>query len=311
MAPPTRTISPARSTTIAGARRSPGATRSTRTRTDKKASGPDGNGGLVKVPGDWREMQGTMWAHDHRFFFTAENVYKGNLMHGELLQRPRSRQRDSSTTASICGCRAASSCDWGNIDFDVNLIISDGATDRDGQILLRHLHHRRLPRRPAARQLRLCAVLRGAAAQVSLPHPQRLHVALLQAGAQLRTAAPVPFKFIANDGNFVVNPITLTELDEQGIAERYDIVVDFSQFPVGDQALPGQPAAMRDDGRGPTEALSLARSAGRRSGRSRSSAPIMEFRVVELGAERRCTGRDADRANSCGAQRQEPGAGRC
>ena len=20
-----------------------------------------------------------MWAHDHRFFFTAENVYKGNL----------------------------------------------------------------------------------------------------------------------------------------------------------------------------------------------------------------------------------------
>jgi len=47
--------------------------------TDSRASGPDGNGGLVKVPGDFRELQGTMWAHDHRFFFTAENVYKGNL----------------------------------------------------------------------------------------------------------------------------------------------------------------------------------------------------------------------------------------
>ena len=45
----------------------------------------------------------------------------------------------------------------------------------------------------------------------------------------------VPFQFIANDGNLVVNPITLTELDEQGIAERYDIVVDFSQFRVGDK----------------------------------------------------------------------------
>jgi manganese oxidase len=37
-----------------------------------RASGPDGNGGLVKVPGDFREIQGTMWAHDHPFFFTAE-----------------------------------------------------------------------------------------------------------------------------------------------------------------------------------------------------------------------------------------------
>ena len=46
---------------------------------DRRASGPDGNGGLVKVPGDFREIQGTTWAHDHRFFFTAENVYKGNL----------------------------------------------------------------------------------------------------------------------------------------------------------------------------------------------------------------------------------------
>ena len=43
------------------------------------ASGPNGNGGLVNVKGDFRELQGTLWAHDHRFFFTAENVYKGNL----------------------------------------------------------------------------------------------------------------------------------------------------------------------------------------------------------------------------------------
>src|SRR5262249_48434220 len=46
---------------------------------DRRASGPDGNGGLVNVAGDFRELQGTMWCHDHRFFFTAENVYKGNV----------------------------------------------------------------------------------------------------------------------------------------------------------------------------------------------------------------------------------------
>src|ERR1044071_6240191 len=47
--------------------------------TDNRASGPNGNGGLNKVAGDFREIQGTLWAHDHRFFFTAENGYKGNL----------------------------------------------------------------------------------------------------------------------------------------------------------------------------------------------------------------------------------------
>ena len=60
-----------------------------------------------------------------------------------------------------------------------------------------------------------------------------------RASSSWRIAGPngtaVPFQFIANDGNLVVNPIPLTELDEQGIAERYDIVVDFSRFRIGDR----------------------------------------------------------------------------
>src|SRR4026208_1576264 len=70
--------------------------------------------------------------------------------------------------------------------------------------------------------------------------------------------APVPFRFIANDGNLVVNPIVLTALDEQGVAERYDIVVDFSAFPVGSRIYLVNLLKMRDDGRGPQEPLSLA-----------------------------------------------------
>ena len=92
--------------------------------------GPDdGNGGLVKVPGDFREIQGTMWAHDHRFFFTAENVYKGNARHGELLQRPRSRQRD--------------------LTDGINLQLPSGSALRLGQRRLRrqpdHLRRRHRP----------------------------------------------------------------------------------------------------------------------------------------------------------------------
>ena len=45
---------------------------------ERRASGPNGSGGLKLVAGDFRELQGSMWFHDHRFFFTAENVYKGS-----------------------------------------------------------------------------------------------------------------------------------------------------------------------------------------------------------------------------------------
>ena len=42
-----------------------------------------------------------------------------------------------------------------------------------------------------------------------------------------------PMIQIANDGNLLPAPVALTQLDEQGIAERYDIVIDFSRYNVG------------------------------------------------------------------------------
>src|SRR5262249_45370837 len=49
------------------------------------------------------------------------------------------------------------------------------------------------------------------------------------------TGAAVPFHFICHDGNLLISPIGVTSLDQQGIAERYDIVVDFSRFHVNDK----------------------------------------------------------------------------
>src|SRR5947199_436586 len=45
--------------------------------TDNRASTPDGNGGLINIPGDWRETMSTHWFHDHMFSFTSQIVYKG------------------------------------------------------------------------------------------------------------------------------------------------------------------------------------------------------------------------------------------
>jgi FtsP/CotA-like multicopper oxidase with cupredoxin domain len=264
---------------------------------DVRAAGPDDGTGIVKVPGDWRELQGTMWIHDHRFFFTAENVYKGNL---GMVNYYAGRDRGHETITSGTNLRLPSGTrlGWGNIDFDINLVLSDGATDQQGQYFFDIFttdgflgdlplvnfayapYFEVLPRKYRFRLLNACM-------------SRFLKLALSYNGA------PVPFKFIANDGNFVVNPITLTQLDEQGIAERYDIVVDFSAFPVGSRIKLVNLLRMRDDGRGPKEALSLAQAlAGDPD--DPVIGPMMEFRVVGVTPSVDAPGVTLTVANSCG-----------
>src|SRR5689334_22037005 len=93
--------------------------------------GPDDSTGINPVPGDYREYQGTMWAHDHRFFFTAENVYKGMLM---MINYYSGKDRGNEALVDGTNLRLPSGklLGWGNTDFDVNLIVSDGALDQDG-----------------------------------------------------------------------------------------------------------------------------------------------------------------------------------
>jgi FtsP/CotA-like multicopper oxidase with cupredoxin domain len=92
------------------------------------------------------------------------------------------------------------------------------------------------------------------------------------------TGSAVPFQFIANDGNLVVNPIPLTELDEQGIAERYDIVVDFSRFRVGDR-LHLVDRLKQTSGNKPDGAVSLAQALQGDKNDPVLGA-ILQFRVV-------------------------------
>ena len=274
--------------------------------TDQRAAGPDDGSGIVKVPGDWREIQGTMWAHDHRFFFTAENVYKGNL---GMVNYYSGRDRGHETVTSGGNLRLPSGTrlGFGNTDFDVNLVVSDGATDPDGQYFFDvFTTDGFLGDQP---------LVNFAYAPYFEVLPRKYRFRILNASmsryyklALAYNGAAVPFKFIANDGNLVVNPITLTALDEQGIAERYDIVVDFSIFPVGSRIKLVNLLKMRDDGRGPQGALSLAEALAGLPG-DPVIGPMMEFRVVELGAERRRAGHHPHRGQQLRPQRQEPGAG--
>src|SRR5215472_2638163 len=247
--------------------------------TDPRASAPDDNGGLVNVPGDWREIQGTMWAHDHRFFFTAENVYKGNL---GMVNYYSGRDRGNESLNDGINLRLPSGShranQWGNLDFDVNLIISDAATDPTGQLFF---------------DIFTTDGFMGDIMLVNFQYapfmevlPRKYRFRTLSAGMsrfiQLQIADSrgnaVPFLQIANDGNLFVNPISLTSLDEQGTAERYDIIVDFSRFRVGDVAFLVN-TLQQTDGRKPDGQVSLAQALAGVSADPAVGA-IMQFRVV-------------------------------
>jgi len=265
--------------------------------TDPRAAGPDDSTGIVNVAGDWREIQGTMWSHDHRFFFTAENVYKGNLGMVNYYSG-RDRGHETITVGTNLRLPSGTRLPWGNIDFDVNLVISDGATDATGQYFFDIF--------TTDGFLGDLPLVNFAYAPYFEVLPRKYRFRILN-GSMSRyyklalswNGAAVPFKFIANDGNLVVNPITLTELDEQGIAERYDIVVDFSLFPVGARLNLVNRLLMRPDGRGPLGALSLAEALA-----GRPDDPVigkmLEFRVVSSVPSVDAPGQILTVANSCG-----------
>jgi len=245
--------------------------------TDRRASGPDGNGGLVNVPGDWRELQGTLWAHDHRFFFTAENVYKGNL---GMVNMYSGRDRGNEALNDGVNLRLPSGdqLDFGNIDFDVNLVVSDAAMDPSGQLFFDIFDTDGF--------LGDIPLVNFAYAPVMDVLPRKYRFRILSAGMsrfiQLQLADSngnaVPFMQIANDGNLFVHPIPLTSLDQQGTAERYDIVVDFSRFRIGDRVTLVN-TLQQTSGRMPDQQLPL-RQALAGSPSDPAVGGILQFRIA-------------------------------
>src|SRR6516225_4890277 len=189
--------------------------------TDPRASAPDDNGGLGNAAGDWREIQGTMWAHDHRFFFTAENVYKGNL---SMVTMYSGRDRGNEVLNDGINLRLPSGShranQWGNLDFDVNLIVSDAATDPTGQLFF---------------DIFTTDGFVGDIPLVNFQYapfmevlPRKYRFRTLSAGMsrfiQLQIAGPtgaaVAFQQIANDGNLFVNPVQINGSGQQGGLEQ-------------------------------------------------------------------------------------------
>jgi len=209
---------------------------------DPRAGRPDGNGGIINVPGDWRETMSTHWFHDHMLDYTAQNVYKGNAA---MMNYYSSLDRGNETLQDEVNLRfpSGSDLDWGNRDYDVNLVVADKAWDEEGQLwfnpfnadgfmgdqlLTNWLYNPYMEVR--ARRYRF-RILNGSVSRY-------FKIALVD-----QNGTPVPFHMIANDGNVMEHSVAFDGtlgtqagiLPTQSIAERYDIVVDFSNFQEGDR----------------------------------------------------------------------------
>lgn len=245
--------------------------------TDRRASGPDENGGLIHVPGDFRELQSTLWFHDHRFFFTAENVYKGHVGMLNYYSGP-DRGNEAIDDGVNLRLPSGTELDWGNIDFDVNLCFSDAALDPEGQLYFDIFNTNGF-----LGDLTLVNATYKPFFEV-LPRKYRFRIL---AGSMSRfwkfalvndQGALVPMTVIATDGNFLPRPVKVMSLDWLGVAERFDVVIDFSTFPIKSR-LRLINMLEHEDGKGPKKALSV-RDTLRGNSADPAVGAVLEFRVV-------------------------------
>jgi FtsP/CotA-like multicopper oxidase with cupredoxin domain len=247
------------------------------TATDPMASSPDDNGGKVNVPGDWHETMSTHWFHDHMFSFTSQNVYKGmaamfNLYSG--VDRGNEAINDGVNLRLPSGTAKS----WANLDYDVNLVLADKAWDANGQLAFNKFDFDgflgdrmtvNLVDNPyfevEARKYRF-RILNGAVSRF-------FKIALSDGSPMIQ---------IGNDGNLLPHPVPLTELDEQGIAERYDIVIDFSRYAVGSKVYFVN-LTQQTNGKKPDKDLSI-QDALAGSGNDPVVGKFLEFRIVRKPA---------------------------
>lgn len=201
--------------------------------TDPRAGAPDGHGGITQVRGDWRETMSTHWFHDHMMDYTAQNVYKGNaamMNYYSAVDRGNEGLDDGVNLRLPSG----TALDWGNRDYDMNLLVADKAWDNEGQLKFNifntdgYLGDRITVNwvyKPyvdvRARRYRF-RILNGSVSRL-------YKIAIVDEAGKL-----VPSFMVANDGNIMQHSVPFPNgssaqgaLPEQGIAERYDIVVDF------------------------------------------------------------------------------------
>ena len=196
--------------------------------TDPRCGSPDGNGGITKLPGDWHETMSTHWFHDHMFSFTSQNVYKGNAAMFNIYSSLDRGNEEINDGTNLC-LPSGRAKDWGNLDYDVNLMLADKAWGADGQMHFDIFNFDGF----VGDQMTVNLLYKPYFEVERRKYRFRILNASVSRFFKIALSDGSPMVQIANDGNLLPAPVVLTQLDEQGIAERYDIIIDFSRYQVG------------------------------------------------------------------------------
>ncbi|WP_044872350.1 multicopper oxidase domain-containing protein [Pseudomonas sp. LFM046] len=241
--------------------------------TDARCGSPTDAGGIDNVQGDYHETMSTHWFHDHMFSFTSQNVYKGNA---GMFNIYSSLDRGNEELNDGVNLRLPSGSDksYGNLDYDVNLMLADKAWDGDGQLAMNIFDFDGF----LGDVMTVNLVYKPFFEVERRKYRFRILNAAVARFFKLSLSDASPMIQIANDGNLLPAPVVLTTLDEMGIAERYDIIIDFSRYKVGDKVWLVN-LAEHENGRRPKEDLTL-----REAQSGTSSDPcvgrFLEFRIV-------------------------------
>ncbi len=241
--------------------------------TDPRAGSPNGSGGITKVPGDWHETMSTHWFHDHMFSFTAQNVYKGMAAMFNIYSA-LDRGNEGINDGVNLRLPSGTAKDFGNLDYDINLMLADKAWDQNGQLFFDIFNFDGF----LGDVMTVNLVYRPFFEVERRKYRFRILNAAVSRFFQLQLSDNSVMIQIANDGNLLPQPVPQTRLDQLGIAERYDIVIDFSRYNIGDKVWLVN-VLEHENGAVPEGAISLAQAVA-----GQSSDPcvgeFLEFRIV-------------------------------
>ena len=178
---------------------------------------------MVYAGGDPREALGTLWYHDHTENFTAPNVYRGMAgFHPIFDEIDSGNEQDSNSHALRLPSGA----------YDVPLMFMDFQFDTSGaaqfdtfgndgmlgdKFTVNGVIQPYFQVEPRKYRFRMLA-----------PGPSRFYEFYL-----VNNGVNQQFTYISNDGNLLPAPIRNATKVRLGVAERADIVIDFSKYPMG------------------------------------------------------------------------------
>jgi FtsP/CotA-like multicopper oxidase with cupredoxin domain len=169
-------------------------------------------------PGDWQETESTLWFHDHRFDFTAQNVYKGLASFYTLFSDDIGL--DTGNEATGLGLPSG--------DYDIPLLFTDKVFDQSGQMFFDLFNIEGIVGDQQTVNFKIKPYLdvkrRKYRFRFLDAGPSRFVELSLSNGAKMTR--------IANCGNLLPKAQIVSSI-RLGVAERADVIIDFSQYAPG------------------------------------------------------------------------------